>query len=199
VVPRRESSSRSPDSVLSASTAATQSDAAWAAAQGAHETAPPDADFAELLRGTANAVSIEAAAPEYTITAGLNAKQPWPSAPQFAPKLGPGANRPGDQDLWEKWDQTVRDWQAAAQGTSIAQLARAFRLVAYARPCRECLSAERHRPRLGRESERRRLDPPQDVYLDALGSGSFACLTPRFGSLEREQARLVDCGGPNPT
>lgn len=119
-------------------------DAAWAAAQRAHETAPPDADFAERLRGTASAAAIEAAALEYAITAGLTAKQPWPSAPQFATELSPRANRPGDSSLWDKWDETVKDWQAAAQGTSIAALASAFRLLAaYAEALAESVDQER--------------------------------------------------------
>ena len=119
-------------------------DAAWAAAQRAHETAPPDAGFAERLRDTARAASIEAAALEYAITAGLTGKQPWPTAPQFAHELTAGANRPGDPDLWERWDQTVSDWQTAAQGTSIAELARTFRLVAaYAEALAESVDQER--------------------------------------------------------
>ena len=119
-------------------------DAAWAAAQRAHEQAPPDAGFAERLRDTARAASIEAAALEYAITAGLTGKQPWPTAPQFAHELTPSANRPGDSGLWEKWDETVTDWQAAAQGTSIPELARAFRLVAaYAEALAESVDQER--------------------------------------------------------
>ena len=119
-------------------------DAAWAAAQRAHELAPPDAGFAERLRGTASAASIEAAALEYAITAGLTGKEPWPTAPQFAHELSAGANRPGDPNLWEKWDETVKEWQAAAQGTSIAELARSFRLLAaYAEALAESVDHER--------------------------------------------------------
>jgi len=119
-------------------------DAAWAAAQRAHELAPPDAGFAERLRGTASAASIEAAALEYAITAGLTGKEPWPTAPQFAHELSAGANRPGDPNLWEKWDETVKEWQNAAQGTSIAELARSFRLLAaYAEAMAESVDHER--------------------------------------------------------
>ncbi len=129
-------------------------DAAWAAAQRAHELAPPDADFAERLRSTASAASLEAAALEYAITAGLTGKTPWPAAPQFAHELGPDANRPGDPHLWAKWDETVKEWQAAAQGTSIAELARAFRLLAaYAEALAESVHQERS-PRQPRDRDR---------------------------------------------
>jgi len=90
----------------------------WAAAQRAHELAPPDAGFAERLRGTASAASIEAAALEYAITAGLTGKEPWPTAPQFAPRAQRGRPTvPGDPNLWEKWDETVKDGRTPAQGT----------------------------------------------------------------------------------
>lgn len=106
--------------------------------------APPDAGFADRLRGTASAASIQAAALEYAITAGLTSKQPWPSAPQFARELSEGANRPGNQELWQKWDVTVQEWQSAAQGTSIAELARTFRLLAaYAEALAESVDQER--------------------------------------------------------
>lgn len=119
-------------------------DAAWAAAQRAHETAPPDAGFAQRLRGTATAASIEAAALEYAITAGLTGKEPWPTAPQFAHELSLGATRPGDPSLWERWDETVKEWQAAAQGASIAELARSFRLLAaYAEALAESVDHDR--------------------------------------------------------
>lgn len=130
-------------------------DAAWAAAQRAHEMAPPDADFAQRLRDTARAASIEAGALEYAITAGLTAKQRWPTAPQFAPELRPGANRPGDADLWEQWDETVKEWQTAAQGTSIAELSRAFRLLAaYADALAESVDQERGATHAVDESQR---------------------------------------------
>ena len=130
-------------------------DAAWAAAQRAHELAPPDAGFAERLRGTASAASIEAAALEYAITAGLTGKEPWPTAPQFAHELSAGANRPGDPNLWEKWDETVKEWQAAAQGTSIAELARSFRLLAaYAEALAESVDHERGITHAAAESQR---------------------------------------------
>jgi hypothetical protein len=130
-------------------------DAAWAAAQRAHEMAPPDADFAQRLRDTASAASIEAGALEYAITAGLTAKQPWPTAPEFAHELSPGANRPGDAKLWEKWDETVKEWQTAAQGTSIAELARTFRLLAaYAEALAETVDQERRISPAGTQGQR---------------------------------------------
>jgi hypothetical protein len=96
--------------------------------------APPDAGFAERLRDTATAASLEAAALEYAITAGLTAKEPWPDAPVFAQEISAGANRPGDANLWEKWDEAVKDWQDA----------RSFRLIAaYAEALADSVDQER--------------------------------------------------------
>jgi hypothetical protein len=106
--------------------------------------APPDAGFAERLRDTATAASLEAAALEYAITAGLTAKEPWPDAPVFAQEISAGANRPGDANLWEKWDEAVKDWQDVVQGTSISELARSFRLIAaYAEALADSVDQER--------------------------------------------------------
>jgi hypothetical protein len=130
-------------------------DAAWAAAQRAHQMAPPDDGFAERLRGTASAASLEAAALEYAITAGLTAKEPWPDAPLFAREISAGANRPGDAALWEKWDEAVKDWQDVVQGTSISDLARSFRLIAaYAEALADSVDQERGLVLLDNEDQR---------------------------------------------
>jgi hypothetical protein len=119
-------------------------DALWEASQLAHEMAPPDADFANRLRATSHAASVQAGALEYAITAGLTGKKPWPSAPQFARELGPTANRPGNKELWTKWDEVIKEWQGAAQGTNVAELARTFRLLAaYAEALAESVDQER--------------------------------------------------------
>lgn len=74
----------------------------------------------------------------------MTSKERWPTAPQFAHDLSPDANRPGDPNLWEQWDETVKEWQTAAQGTSIAALAATFRLLAaYAEALAESVDHER--------------------------------------------------------
>ena len=81
----------------------------WAAAMRAHKLAPPDAGFAQRLRGLAEAAANEQVAWEHAHGAGL-LWRPVPGAENAAPpyELRPGTGRRGPVPLWERFDATSR-------------------------------------------------------------------------------------------
>jgi hypothetical protein len=99
----------------------------WEAALDAHALAPPDRNFPVRLRQLADAAAEEAAAFELAARGGLG----WRSRAiegefVLAPELAPGMNRPGPEELWERFDQAVAALGQALSGSSPAALAAAF-------------------------------------------------------------------------
>ena len=99
----------------------------WEAALDAHTFAPPDRNFPTRLRQLSGAAAEEAAAFELAAQGGLG----WRSRTiegEFilAPELAPGMNRPGPEELWERFDRAVAGLATALTGSSPAGLAAAF-------------------------------------------------------------------------
>jgi hypothetical protein len=99
----------------------------WEAALDAHVLAPPDRNFPVRLRQLSDAAAEEAAAFELAARGGLG----WRSRAiegefVLAPELAPGMNRPGPEDLWERFDHAVAALGQALSGSSPAALAAAF-------------------------------------------------------------------------
>src|SRR6201995_1485560 len=104
-----------------------QASEGWAAAMRAHKLAPPDAGFAQRLRGLAAAASSEQVAWEHAHAAGLMWR-PIPGAESAAPpyELRAGTGRRGPDDLWTRFDQSVTALNRAITGSSAADVADAF-------------------------------------------------------------------------
>jgi hypothetical protein len=99
----------------------------WESALDAHVLAPPDAGFPVRLRALSAAAAEQAAAFALAAQGGLG----WRARTiegefSLAPELTPGMNRPGPDELWERFDQAVRGLGAALSGSSLASLAAAF-------------------------------------------------------------------------
>jgi hypothetical protein len=106
---------------------------AWAEAMRTHKLAPPDADFANRLRGLAAAAEREQVTWEHAHAAGLRWR-PVPGAESAEPpyELRPGTGRRGPPELWERFDAAVRGLNRAITGTSAADVADAFGEIAEA-------------------------------------------------------------------
>jgi len=103
----------------------------WNTALLAHERALPDLKpFAQRLRATSKAAARQAAALEYAAEAGLRAMAKDPVVRHPPRELAPGANRPGDPELWDRFDQAVKEWQTAWQSGSTLTVAHAVRRLA---------------------------------------------------------------------
>jgi len=99
----------------------------WAQAMRAHKLAPPDAGFAERVRGLSEAAAAEQVAWEHAHTAGL-LWRPVPGAENSAPpyELRPDTGRRGPEDLWERFDAAVAGLNRAITGSDAAVVADAF-------------------------------------------------------------------------
>src|SRR5580704_13979806 len=99
----------------------------WESALDAHALAPPDAGFPARLRALSAAAAEQAAAFELAAQGGLGWR-PRTVEGQFslAPELTPGMNRPGPEELWRAFDDSVSALADALAGSSPAQLATAF-------------------------------------------------------------------------
>jgi hypothetical protein len=99
----------------------------WAQAMRAHKLAPPDAGFAERLRGLSEAAAAEQVAWEHAHAAGL-LWRPVPGAENSAPpyELRPDTGRRGPEDLWERFDAAVAGLNRAITGSDAAVVADAF-------------------------------------------------------------------------
>jgi hypothetical protein len=101
--------------------------AGWAQAMRAHKLAPPDAGFAERLRGLAEAAVREQVTWEHAHAAGL-LWRPVPGAETAEPpyELLPGTGRRGPEELWERFDAAVAELNRAITGSSAENVAAAF-------------------------------------------------------------------------
>lgn len=99
----------------------------WAQAMRAHVMAPPDDGFSTRLRSLSEAAATEQMAWEQAHQAGL-IWRPVPGAERAEPpyELRPGTGRRGPEELWERFDQTVRDLNRAITGSSAVAVAAAF-------------------------------------------------------------------------
>jgi hypothetical protein len=106
---------------------------AWAEAMRAHKLAPPDAGFANRLRGLAAAAEREQVTWEHAHAAGLRWR-PVPGAESAEPpyELRPGTGRRGPTELWGRFDAAVGGLNRAITGTSAADVADAFGEIAEA-------------------------------------------------------------------
>ena len=106
---------------------------AWADAMRAHKLAPPDADFANRLRGLAEAAEREQVTWEHAHAAGLTWR-PVPGAENAEPpyELRPGTGRRGPPERWGRFDAAVAALNRAITGTSAADVADAFGEIAEA-------------------------------------------------------------------
>jgi hypothetical protein len=103
----------------------------WDKAIRAHEQVMPELlPFAARLRETSNAAAKQAAAFEYAAEAGLRALAKDTVIRHPPRELAPDANRPGDPQTWEQFDDAVRQWQEAWQSGSTTTVARALRRLA---------------------------------------------------------------------
>ncbi len=103
----------------------------WDKAIRAHEQAMPELlPFAARLRETSVAAAKQAAAFEYAVEAGLSALAKDPVVRHPPRELSPDANRPGNPQTWEQFDDAVRQWQDAWQSGSTTTVARALRRLA---------------------------------------------------------------------
>src|SRR5579875_3307249 len=99
----------------------------WAEAMRSHIMAPPDAGFAGRLRRLSEAAATEQVAWEQAQAAGLMWR-PVPGAERAEPpyELRPGTGRRGPQELWERFDASVKDLNRAITGSSAVDVAAAF-------------------------------------------------------------------------
>jgi hypothetical protein len=106
---------------------------AWAEAMREHKLAPPDADFANRLRGLAAAAEREQVTWEHAHGAGLMWR-PVPGAEDAEPpyELRPGTGRRGPSELWERFDAAVGGLNRSITGTSAADVADSFGEIAEA-------------------------------------------------------------------
>jgi hypothetical protein len=93
----------------------------------AHKMAPPDPGFAARLRSLAGAAEKEREACEEASRAGL-LWRPLPGAQGAQPpyELRPGTGRRGPAELWERFDEAVRELNHAITGTNAALVGRRF-------------------------------------------------------------------------
>ena len=100
----------------------------WESALDAHALAPPDAGFPSRLRALASAAAEQAAAFELAAQGGLGWRPRTVEGDfRLAPELTPGMTRPGSEELWQSFDQAVAGLATALSGSSLADLAQAFR------------------------------------------------------------------------
>jgi hypothetical protein len=99
----------------------------WAQAMRAHKLAPPDAGFAQRLRGLSEAAAAEHVAWEHAHTAGLFWR-PVPGAENAAPpyELRPDTGRRGPKELWDRFDAAVAGLNLAITASDAAKVADAF-------------------------------------------------------------------------
>lgn len=100
---------------------------AWGEAMTAHKLAPPDLGFAARLRSLAAAAEREREACEEADRAGL-LWRPIPGAQGAQPpyELRPGTGRRGPTQLWERFDEAVRELNHAITGTNTRLVGRRF-------------------------------------------------------------------------
>jgi hypothetical protein len=99
----------------------------WEAALDAHALAPPDAGFPARLRALSNAAAEQASAFELAADGGLGWRpRTIESDFSLAPELTPGMTRPGPEELWRAFDDSVAALADALASSSPAQLAAAF-------------------------------------------------------------------------
>ena len=80
----------------------------WEAALDAHALAPPDAGFPARLRALSNAAAEQAAAFELAAEGGLGWRpRTVEGLFSLAPELTPGMTRPGPEELWRAFDDSV--------------------------------------------------------------------------------------------
>ncbi|MGH2909897.1 MAG: hypothetical protein ACRDK8_11420 [Solirubrobacteraceae bacterium] len=96
----------------------------WADAMRAHIMAPPDPGFPARLRGLADAARTRARAARVADAAGLR----WvaqPRAVQSQPpyELRPDTGRTGPEDLWERFDSCVVEYNRAIAETAARAVA----------------------------------------------------------------------------
>ena len=100
----------------------------WESALDAHALAPPDAGFPSRLRALSSAAAEQAAAFELAARGGLGWRPRTVEGDfRLAPELTPGMTRPGPEELWQSFDDAVAGLAAALSGSSLADLATAFR------------------------------------------------------------------------
>lgn len=100
----------------------------WDKAIRAHEQVMPElGPFAARLRETSRAAARQAAAFEYAAEAGLRALAKDTVVRNPPHELSPAANRPGEAQTWEQFDDAVRQWQNAWQSGSTTTVAQALR------------------------------------------------------------------------
>jgi hypothetical protein len=106
---------------------------AWGQAMTAHKMAPPDLGFADRLRALASAAEKEREACDEAQQAGL-LWRPLPGAQSAQPpyELRPGTGRRGPAELWERFDETVRELNHAITGTNVSLVGRRFGQLASA-------------------------------------------------------------------
>lgn len=102
-------------------------DQGWRAALEESDFAPPDSGFPARVRKIADASEQEAAALRLADSMGLG----WQSAPgartmRLTYELRPGGNRPGPEDLWNRFDAAVQRLGEAMEGVATSAVARAF-------------------------------------------------------------------------
>jgi len=108
-----------------------EAQADWDKAIRAHEQVMPElGPFAARLRETSHAAAKQAAAFEYAAEAGLRALGKDTVVRHPPPELSTSANRPGDPQTWEQFDDAVRQWQDAWQSGSTTTVAQALRRLA---------------------------------------------------------------------
>jgi hypothetical protein len=100
---------------------------AWGEAMTAHKMAPPDLEFAARLRSLAAAAEKEREACEEADRAGL-LWRPIPGAQGAQPpnELRPGTGRRGPRQLWQRFDEAVRELTHAITGTNARLVGRRF-------------------------------------------------------------------------
>ena len=106
---------------------------AWGDAMTAHKMAPPDLGFESRLRTLASAAEKEREACDEAQRAGL-LWRPLPGAQGAQPpyELRPGTGRRGPADLWERFDEAVRELNHAITGTNVGHVGRKFGQLASA-------------------------------------------------------------------
>jgi hypothetical protein len=104
--------------------------ASWAGAVEAHKLAPPDPGFAARLDALAAGASEAARVCREADAAGFE----WPPArkadsePPY--ELRPDTGRRGPEALWRRFDRAVARLRAAASGTDMLEVARAYDEIA---------------------------------------------------------------------
>jgi hypothetical protein len=100
----------------------------WDEALEAHLSAPPAPGYADRLLQLAHAAEEQSSAFRFADREGL-AWRPLPNASaslQPPPELRPDFNRTGPRELWDRFDQTVRELGLALEGVSSVRIAQVF-------------------------------------------------------------------------